>query len=181
MTDTPPPTVAPQTEPATRPVWWKSKAPASPKLSKAVMATVVGTVMLLLLALIGDVTHQILLTPPFAASAVIIAGSPALPPAQPRSVIGGQLASAVLGLLVYALFGASIWTAAIAGGVSLGVMIVLRVVHAPAAALAALVVAQHPEPVHALVLVVAASVLLVLFGVIAARLRVGANYPAYWW
>ena len=93
----------------------------------------------------------------------------------------GQLGSGVLGVLTGAVLGHSLWAAALAGGLSVAVMGLLRAVHAPAAATAALAVVQHPAAAHFLALLAAGSVVLVVIGLLASRIGAIGKYPAYWW
>jgi CBS-domain-containing membrane protein len=110
----------------------------------------------------------------------LIASASALPLAQPRNVIAGQLVSALVGFAVLAVGGPGIWTAATAGGLALGAMLLLRVAHSPAAATAVIVGATAPPAARFLELLAAATVILVAFGVLGARIE-GKKYPVYWW
>ena len=60
-------------------------------------------------------------------------------------------------------------------------MLLLRAVHAPAAATAVLAVLQDPAPLSFLVLLAVGSALLVLVGLLVSRLGVIGKYPTYWW
>ncbi|NUR85225.1 MAG: HPP family protein, partial [Nonomuraea sp.] len=73
---------------------------------------------LLLLASVASVTGLPLFALPFAASAGVVAMAPTAPIAQPRSILLGHLASTVVALVVTALAGPSIWTAAVAAALS---------------------------------------------------------------
>jgi CBS-domain-containing membrane protein len=99
-----------------------------------------------------------------------IAGGAALPLAQPRNVLGGQVVSALAGFAVVALIGPGAWAAALAGAFALGATLVLRVSHSPAAATAVIVGATDPAVLPFMGLLVLAVVVLVAFGVIGARL-----------
>nr|WP_051717469.1 HPP family protein [Streptomyces megasporus] len=158
-----------------------SKAPARPRALTVAVATAGSVVALVLLVAIGTGLDQVWLIPPLAASSALVFGAPALPLAQPRSVVGGQLLSALTGFAVLAVAGSSAWGAAVAGGLALGVMMLARTPHSPAAATAVIVVAQSPEPALFLVLLAAASTVLVLVGVAVGRLRATTDYPTYWW
>lgn len=178
MTDTvtaPPPARAPERERR------RSGAPQAPGPGTALGGAAVAVAGLLALVLLGRSFHAALLSPPLAASAVIIAQAPGSPPAQPRSVFGGHLLSALLGFLAVAVLGAAPWTAALAGGCSLAVMALTRTVHAPAAATAALIVAQHPAVPRTAGWLMAGCAVLVLTGAAAALLSPGGRYPRYWW
>ncbi|MFJ7070406.1 HPP family protein [Streptomyces sp. NPDC101115] len=158
-----------------------SGAPPFPGTKPALLGTLATVVSLVVLVALGEATGHLLMIAPLAATAMIICSTPALPPAQPRGVVLGQLGSGALGLVAVALFGRSLWAAAVAAGLSVGLMLLLRAVHAPAAATAVLAVLQDPRPVSFLVLLAVGSVLLVLLGLIASKAGVIAKYPTYWW
>ncbi|MDX2564777.1 HPP family protein [Streptomyces sp. TX20-6-3] len=160
---------------------WAGGAPPFPGGRPAVLGTLATVVSLVILVALGEATDQLLMIAPLAATAMIICSTPVLPPAQPRGVMLGQTGSGVLGLVAVALFGRSLWVAAVAAGLSVGLMLLLRAVHAPAAATAVLAVLQDPAPLRFLVLLAVGSALLVLVGLLASRLGVIGKYPAYWW
>lgn len=110
----------------------------------------------------------------------LIAAGTALPLAQPRNVIGGQVVSALVAFAIVALIGPGGWAAALAGAAALGAMLVLRVSHSPAAATAVIVGATDPSVLQFMELLVLAVVILVAFGIVGARLD-GKKYPVYWW
>ncbi|GAB3108404.1 hypothetical protein GCM10027160_06310 [Streptomyces calidiresistens] len=158
------------------------RAPARPPLTVIAVATVAGTASLLLLVLLGRALDAVVLIPPLAASAALVFAAPALPLAQPRNVIGGQLVSAVVGLLVTGATGSSsMWAAATAGGLAIGAMALARTPHSPAAATAVLVVLTQPPVVSFLSLLLLATLVLVGVGVLTGRRAGGTRYPAYWW
>ncbi|MEV0453504.1 HPP family protein [Streptomyces sp. NPDC050600] len=158
-----------------------SGAPPFPGAKATVLGTVATVVSLLVLVALGEATGHLLMIAPLAATAMIICSTPALPPAQPRNVLLGQVGSGVLGLVAVAVFGHNLWVASVAAGLSVGLMLLLRSIHAPAAATAVLAVLQHPAPLSFLVLLTIGSVLLVLVGLIASKAGVIATYPTYWW
>ena len=160
--------------------WLRTKAPARPPLLSVGLATATSVTALVALAAIGLWLRQPLLIPPLAASMALIAAASALPLAQPRNVIAGQLVSALVGFAALAAGGPGIWTAAAAGGLALGAMLLLRVAHSPAAATAVIVGATAPPAARFLELLAAATVILVAFGVLGARIE-GKKYPVYWW
>jgi CBS-domain-containing membrane protein len=144
------------------------------------MPTATSVVALVLLVGVGTWIHQTLLIAPLAASMSLIAGSSSSPLAQPRNVIGGHLVSALTGYVVLGIGGQGIWSAALAGGLSLGVALLLRVGHPPAAATAFIVAATAPPAAPFLALLALATVILVIVGILKSR--VGKQpYPVYWW
>lgn len=158
-----------------------SKAPPRPSWAVVVTATIASVIGLVLLAGVGEGIDKVVLIPPLAASAALVYGAPALPLSQPRSVIGGQFLSAVTGFVVLWIAGSSVWGAAVAGGLALGVMLLARTPHSPAAATAVIVVATKPEVAVFLPLLVLATVILAAVGIIAGRTPAGSRYPIYWW
>ncbi|MFD7984612.1 HPP family protein [Kitasatospora indigofera] len=158
-----------------------STAPARPPAAFLAVATAGGVAGLVLLVAVGKVLHLPVLIPPLAASAALVLAAPALPLAQPRSVVGGQLVSALVGFGALAVGGGSLWTAAVAGGLAIGAMAAARTPHSPAAATSVIVVLTQPPALRFLGLLALATVLLVLVGVLAGRSGRTARYPAYWW
>ncbi|POX38403.1 HPP family protein+B94 [Streptomyces sp. Ru73] len=161
----------------------RSAAPPRPRPLALLAATVAVAVALFVLAGTGALVRHPVLIPPLAASAALIAGAPALPLAQPRSIIGGHLLAAGAGFLVVAVAGAGVWSAAAAGALAFGATSVARTPHAPAMATAAIVGFQGPEPLSFLALLTAATVLLAAVGVCVHRFggRGARRYPTYWW
>ncbi|WP_346282531.1 HPP family protein [Pseudonocardia sp.] len=144
------------------------------------MTTATSIVALVVLVAVGRLLGETVLIPPLAASMALVAGGSALPLAQPRNVIGGQLVSALVAFIVLAIAGSSAWGAAVAGGLALGAMLLLRVSHSPGAATAVMVVLERPEIVRFLALLLLATVILVAVAVISARAN-RTVYPVYWW
>ncbi|GAA2863645.1 hypothetical protein GCM10010517_22740 [Streptosporangium fragile] len=159
----------------------RSRAPARPKMAAIAVFTAGSTIALVALVAFGTVLDQVWLMPPLVASAALVFGAPTLPLSQPRSVIGGQLLAALTGFAVLAVAGSSIWAAAVAGGLALGVTALTRTPHSPAAATATVVVAQQQPMVPFLPILVTATVVLVIIGMLIGRSRVTARYPTYWW
>lgn len=167
---------------ALRPLAGRAPAPAAPARATALHSGAVAAAALLALVGIGALLREPVLIPPIAASAAIVYGVPALPLAQPRSVVAGHLLCAAAGYLALALFGRAPWVAALGAGVAVGLMTLARTPHSPAAATTVVVVTQAPDPVWFVPLLAGAAAVLVLAGTAASRLRPGAaRYPVYWW
>ncbi|MGW2558778.1 HPP family protein [Streptomyces sp. NPDC001514] len=145
------------------------------------IATLGSVVALVLLVAIGAALDQTVLIPPLAASAALVFAAPALPLAQPRSVVGGQLISTVVGFIALAVGGSSLWTAAVAGGLAIGVMGLARAPHSPAAATSVIVVLTEPAPASFLLLLLLATAIIVAMGIVAGRSGKTPRYPSYWW
>lgn len=157
-------------------------APARPTPAAAAHSISAATVVLLALVGIGAVIHEPVLIPSLAASAALVHSAPTLPLAQPRSVIVGHLMGAVVGYAVLAAAGSTPWAAAVAAGLTLAANTAARTPHSPGCASAVIVVLQTPAPGRFVPLLLGATVLLVLTGYAASRMRPKApRYPAYWW
>ncbi|WP_327387388.1 MULTISPECIES: HPP family protein [unclassified Streptomyces] len=102
--------------------------------------------------------------------------------AQPRSVVVAHLLGAGAGYLVLALAQSNPWSAALAGGLTFTTTLA-RTPHSPACATAAVVVVlQTPAPARFVPRLLGATVVLVLAGFAASRVRRGAaRYPVRWW
>ncbi|MEU4067802.1 HPP family protein [Streptomyces wedmorensis] len=157
----------------------RATAPPRPRPGVVLASTAAAVTALLLLVAVGALLREPLLIPPLAASMALVAGAPDLPLSQPRSVVGGQLLSALTGFAVLAVAGPGLWGAAVAGGLALGVMMAARTPHSPAAATAVIVALQAPPFWSFLGLLALASLLLVAVGLGAGRFT-GRTYPRYW-
>ncbi|MCX4529817.1 MULTISPECIES: HPP family protein [unclassified Streptomyces] len=177
----PQPTPAPPT-PAPTPAPGLARAPSRPTPAAAFHSISAVTAVLLGLVGIGAMIHEPVLIPPLAASAALVHSAPTLPLAQPRGVIVGHLVGCAVGYAVLAAAGGSAWAAAVAAGVTLALNMVARTPHSPAVATAVIVVLQTPAPARFVPLLFGSTVLLVLTGYAASRVRRKApRYPAYWW
>ncbi|MFD8639293.1 HPP family protein [Streptomyces zaomyceticus] len=158
------------------------RAPARPTPAAAAHNVSAATAALLALVAIGAVLHEPVLIPPLAASAALVHCAPALPLAQPRSVVVGHLLGAAAGYAVAVVSHGSAWAAALAAGVTLALTTLARTPHSPACATAVVIVLQEPAPARFLPLLFGSTVLLVLTAYAASRVRRAApKYPVYWW
>ncbi|WP_141494235.1 HPP family protein [Kytococcus schroeteri] len=154
-------------------------APAAPRPTTLLIATVSSIAALVALAALGLWTEHLLLIPPMAASMALVAGAPSLPLAHPRNVVGGQVLSAVVGLFV-GLVSHSLWAGAVAGGLALGAMLTTRTSHSPAAATAVIGAGTTDGHLSFVLCTGIAAVVLVAFGWARGALG-GTAYPGYWW
>src|SRR5262245_13831417 len=79
----------------------------SRRFLRALLPGLGGFLTIALLAEVGDLLQTLTVIAPFGASAVLVFAAPASPFAQPRNVIGGHLFCAIVGVVVFALFGQS--------------------------------------------------------------------------
>jgi CBS-domain-containing membrane protein len=160
--------------------WYVSSAPPRQKFVVIVVETVVSLVALGIVAALTALTREPWLIPPLAASMALVIGGAHFPLSQPRNVIGGHMASAIVGVLVGAVGVNALWGGALAGALALGVMKLIRMPHSPAAATAMIGVAPAIPRWEFVLLIGTAATILVAVGVIGNKIN-RAKYPHYWW
>jgi CBS domain-containing membrane protein len=130
--------------------------------------------------MLGNGLAHPLLVAPMGASAVLLFAVPASPLAQPWSVFGGNVVSALAGTFIALLIPDPTLAAAMAVGLAITAMSLLRCLHPPggAVALSAVLGAVHAPPSYmfALVPVGVNTALLVAIAILFHRLA-GHNYP----
>ncbi|MFD2264631.1 HPP family protein [Lacibacterium aquatile] len=93
----------------------------------------------------SSLNEILLLIAPMGASAVLLFTVPASPLAQPWSILGGNVASAVVGVICAKLIGDPLIAAAVAGGGAIAAMLLLRCLHPPGGAVALTAVLGGPS------------------------------------
>ncbi|MDQ0287104.1 CBS-domain-containing membrane protein [Desulfofundulus luciae] len=131
-------------------------------------------------AVLTLVYNMPMIVPSFGASALLIYGLPDAPLAQPRNVIGGHIISAICGVTVYALFGLTWWSAALAASLAVLLMLITRTAHPPGGATALGAVLAKASPMYILTPVALGAAILVLVGLITNNLLPERKYPRYW-
>lgn len=91
----------------------------------------------------GDWLHPLLVAP-IGASAVLVFAVPASPLAQPRSVLGGNIVSALVGITVALLIPQPLIAAPLAVGLAIATMMLLGCLHPPGGAVALICVIGGP-------------------------------------
>ncbi len=123
-------------------------APMMVSFSERVLSCM-GAVLGLLFS--GWLSYEVLgnaspwLIAPMGASAVLLFAVPASPLAQPWSIIGGNLISALIGVTCATVLGHDAWVAALAGGLAIAAMFALRCLHPPGGAVALTAVLAGPQ------------------------------------
>jgi CBS-domain-containing membrane protein len=118
---------------------------------------------------------------PFGTSIVLVFGSPELPAAQPRALIGGHLISAAVGMLVVKTLGPHAYAAALAVGLSMIAMHLTRTFHPPAG-IDPLLIVVHDMPLWFLIAPVATgAIALTFFAALWHRYVTRVRWPERWW
>lgn len=140
-------------------------------------------------AFLGIVLSLFLVAPPaspffFASlggSAIFLFGLTRAPAAQPRSLLGGHLACASIGIACYQLFGDALWVYALAQVLALSFMLVTRTVHPPAGANPILMVYSHASWQALFQPLMVGVLSLVFVAILWSRIYPGlARYPVRW-
>ncbi|AFJ48180.1 putative HPP family protein [Shimwellia blattae DSM 4481 = NBRC 105725] len=118
---------------------------------------------------------------PFGATCVLLFAAPQTPLAQPRNVIFGHLIAAFCGLLFINVLGNTPFFMAIAVGMAIAAMQILRVTHAPAGANPIIIFMANIHDWNFMITpVLVGSVTLVLVALIINNIRSTDKYPVYW-
>jgi len=122
-----------------------------------------------------------LLLPSFGATAVLIYAACHVPMAQPRNVIGGHFISALMGVLIYQLFGDIWWAIALGVTLAIVMMTLTHTLHPPggATAFVAVFTKQNFDFIFSPVLLGAIS--LVVIAVFINNLSKKCKYPLHWY
>ena len=139
-----------------------------------------GAIAVWLMEAASTVSGFPLILIPFATSIVLVMGSPAAEPAQPRALIRGHLISTLIGLVMVKLIGPAPWVAALAVGLSMVAMHLTRTFHPPAG-IDPIVVVLNDLPWTFLVAPVAIGAFaLALFALAWHNLVLRGSWPARW-
>ncbi|MET1116078.1 MAG: HPP family protein [Comamonas sp.] len=111
------------------------------------------------------------------ASAVLLYGMPASPLSQPWPVLGGTVLAALVSTLCRLLVPDVVLAAALAVGVTLAGMLLLRCFHPPGVGMAAFVVLEHSNGLELLVFPVLFNIVVLLACAIVYNHATGKPYP----
>lgn len=118
-----------------------------------------------------------LLLAPLGPTALVIFGQPESAGAQPINIFAGYLIGTVMAVLAMAVVPEPWWLATLCVGLAMLVMLVLRVTHAPAAAVPLLTYSGPVDPLTLFVVLLAACILLVGLGILVHHLPPKRRYP----
>jgi CBS-domain-containing membrane protein len=150
-------------------------------LAGAVACALGGGIAIAAMELLSLRTQYPLAAVPFATSIVLVMGTPEVPAAQPRALIGGHLLATLVGLAMLKLTGPGPWAAAAAVALAMAAMHLTRTFHPPAG-IDPLVVVTYGMPWGFLLIPVAAGlVLLAAFAYLWHNLVRRDTWPARWW
>ena len=116
----------------------------------------------------------------FGASAVLLFGATESPLAQPRNLVGGHILSAVVAVLVVALFGSTPLTMALGVGLAIFVMNITDTTHPPGGATALIGVQGAVDPAFILLPVLAGTLILLAVACFTNNVVYHRSYPRHW-
>jgi CBS-domain-containing membrane protein len=117
----------------------------------------------------------------FGATCVLVFGFPDAPFSQPRNVVGGHFFSSLVGLLFLEIFNYHWWTAALAVGGAIALMMATRTVHPPAGANPVIVyLGVLPQWKFLWFPTLFGAILVVLVALLFNNMTRDARYPKYW-
>ncbi|MCX7307948.1 MAG: HPP family protein [Afipia sp.] len=117
---------------------------------------------------------------PFATSIALVIGSPELPAAQPRALIGGHVISTLVGLVLVKIIGPQPWVAAVAVGLAVLMMMLTDTFHPPAGIDPLLVVSANLPWQFLLSPVLVGAVVLTAFAFVWHRWLWHRHWPERW-
>jgi len=146
-------------------------------LRRWVKAALGGILGLATVIMLSEWSGVPLLVAPLGASAVLLFGLPDSPLSQPANVVGGHVIATLLALGLDHLLPPSGWSMALAVGVVIGLLGVLRLTHPPAGADPIVVMMAHPDWDFLFTPVLLGSVVPVLMALLIHRLPPRSVYP----
>ena len=149
-------------------------------LATVCIAATGGAVAIALMELLSTHTAFPLFAVPFATSIVMVMGTPAAEPAQPRALIGGHLIATLVGLIVVKIAGPSPWVAAVAVGLAIVAMHLTGTFHPPAGIDPLIVVVNDMSWGFLVAPVGAGALLLAVFAFAWHNLFRRGSWPARW-
>lgn len=154
--------------------------PPSFRASHIFLATLGAVIAVSALSYVAMNTRGLMLLGSFGASALLLFALPEAPLSQPRSVIVGHLASALIALGCLSLFGPTWWAVGLATGLGVGFMMLTRTVHPPAGSNAIIVFLAKPTWGFLVSSTLGGTLMLVAMAVVYHRTTRRHRYPHSW-
>ncbi|BCR07001.1 membrane protein [Desulfuromonas versatilis] len=139
-----------------------------------------GTLGLLAIHWITSLVGHPLLIGSFGASAVLLFGATDSPLAQPRNLVAGHLVSALVAVLVVALFGSNQLSITVGVGLAIFAMNLTHTTHPPGGATALIGVQGAAGPEYILVPVLGGALILLATALFTNNVVYHRRYPTHW-
>lgn len=154
--------------------------PPCPPIKHVLLAGLGGMLAIGTVALITANSQLALVLGSFGASCVLIFGYPDVPFSQPRNIICGHFLSTLTGLFFLSVFGPTWWSAALAAGTAIAVMMITRTVHPPAGSNPVIVFLGQPGWDFLVFPTLIGSLIITLVAIVYNNLTRQEGYPKYW-
>lgn len=127
--------------------------------------------------LLSSTTGLPLLIAPLGATVVLLFGQPASPFAQPINIFAGYLLATIIGVAAAIAFPGIAWIAAVAVGVAIAGMLILRITHPPAGAVPLVALAAPLQSASLFVTILISCISLVGLALVHHRIPPRVQYP----
>ena len=141
---------------------------------KAVLGAVIG---LGIVGMLAAVTSMPLLFAPLGPTALLVFAEPEMPTAQPVNVMAGYFIATTFATLAEIWLPGAWWGAIFAVGLTMTLMLLLRVTHPPAVSVPLVVLSSPLDPVRLFLVLLAGCTVLLLVATLHHRLPPRARYP----
>jgi CBS-domain-containing membrane protein len=152
----------------------------SKKIEPLINGFSAGLVISLLALLTFEASFGVWLVFSFGSTALILFVFHESEFAQPKNIFFGHLISIIIGILINELMGISFVSLGLSVGISVSVMMYLRIVHPPAAANP--LIALYADVSYDFILfpIITGSIMLILISFLINRFVLGREYPKKW-
>jgi CBS-domain-containing membrane protein len=156
------------------------KPPPRPSFKRAALAGLGAALAIAVLSALTTSLSAFMLLGSFGSSCAMVFSYPDIPFAQPRNLVVGHVISSLIGLIFLSAFGAAWWSLGLAVGTAIALMLMLKIIHPPAASNPVIVFLSHPGWGFLWFPTLAGAIVLVLVGIIYNNAMRRDKYPRYW-
>lgn len=156
------------------------KPPQRADLKTIIVASLGAFIAISIVTFASGITHSTLLLGSFGAICLLIFAYPDAPFSQPRNVFFGHVLTVLIAMLFMHFLGYEWYSVALATSVAIAFMMLLNVLHPPAASNPLIVFLAKPAWWFLLFPTASGAIMIILFGLIYMNLVRHEKYPAYW-
>jgi CBS-domain-containing membrane protein len=157
----------------------EKKSEANVKVTDSIISATGGLIAMIIISAVAVMVGFPMVLGPMGASCLLIFAAHAGPFSQPRHIMGGHFIATITALTIWDIFGRSHVTMAITLAVVLFLMLILKMVHPPAAA-SAMVAINTQAGWGFLLTIVICSLILLAISVFYNNLFKERQYPKQW-
>ncbi len=146
----------------------------------AIWSLISGTISILAILWVTQITGYPLLIGSFGATAVLLFGAPESNLTQPRNLVGGHLLSAIIAVFLVTFFGSGFFVTGFSVGLSIFFMYLTHTLHPPGGATALIGVMGNATPMFIFIPVLIGVIILLVIALITNNFVNHRQYPKYW-